>query len=90
MQTFLSDKPELEIILKVYTDSFICGTCDFYSVTSSMEPELNNQCKKCQIDMQHTGPMILLTSLDQVKSAEQMTDGAFQFCQAQLKQANLA
>ena len=79
LQKFLSDKPELEIILKVYTDSFICGICDFYSVTSSLEPEINNQCKKCQIDMQHTGPMILLTSLDQVKSAEQMTDGAFQF-----------
>merc|ERR1719427_622204 len=81
LQSFLSAMPELQIILKVFTDSFICGSCDFHSVTSSLEEELDKQCEKCEIEMHHTGPMILLTSEDQVRSAEQMTkdDGAFPY-----------
>ena len=81
LQSFLSEMPELEVILKVYTDSFICASCDSYKVTTLIEHELNNLCEECKIEMQHTGPMILLTSLEQVKSAEQMTkaDGAFQY-----------
>ena len=81
LKKFLDEMPELEIVLRVYTDSFICGECAAYNVASEVNQKLKNECDECKLEMQHTGPMILLTSVDQIRSAEQMTsdDGAFRF-----------
>ena len=81
LQNFVSDTNELEVILKVYVDSYICASCDEYFTTTTIGEKLNNQCGKCKKNMQHTGPLILLTSHDQIRAAEQMTnpDGAFHF-----------
>ena len=81
LQKIVSDTNELEVILKVYVDSYICASCDEYFTTTTIGEKLNNQCGKCKKNMQHTGPLILLTSHDQIRAAEQMTnpDGAFHF-----------
>jgi hypothetical protein len=90
LQKFVSDTTELEVILKVYVDSYICASCDEYFTTTTIGEKLNNQCGKCKKNMQHTGPNILLTSHDQIRAAEQMTnpDGAFHFSSLYLDHQN--
>ena len=81
LQTFLSEMPELEIVFKVYTDSYICENCDKYFLARNIDDVLATTCNSCQTDLQHTGPIILLTSIDQIRAAEQMTrpDGMFEY-----------
>ena len=81
LQKFVLQMPELELVLRVFTDSYICENCDEYSLATVMDHTLETHCENCQIDKQHTGPIILLTSLDQIRTAQQMTieDGAFKY-----------
>ena len=95
LQKFLSEMPELELVLKVYTDSYICASCDSYTLAETLDESLKTKCEneKCEhvkTEMQHPGPIILLTSSDQIRTAEQMTaqDGAFHYSTLYLDHQN--
>ena len=57
LHKFVSDTTELEVILNVYVDSYICASCDEYFTTTTIGEKLNNQCGKCKKNMQHTGAL---------------------------------
>ena len=69
LEKILIEMPELGIIIKVVTDSYICEICNIEVITSSPSEELDGTCQNCLKSMQHTGPIILLSSQDQIREA---------------------
>lgn len=82
LQKLVEEMPELGIKVKVATDSYICEECDIYTLAENLDEneELSERCS-CGMKMFHTGPQILLTSVDQIKAAHEMTvdDGQFKY-----------
>ena len=69
LEKFLVEMPELGVLLKVVTDSYLCEVCNSHVTIHSQNEEIDEACKQCKKLMQHTGPIILLTSQDQIREA---------------------
>jgi hypothetical protein len=81
LEKLVTEMPELQLVMKVATDSYYCENCNSSKVATSEDQMLTRECSSCSQDMVNTGPIVLLTSVDQIKTAEQMTkeDGAFHY-----------
>ena len=79
LEKFVTEMTDLQMVMKAATDTYYCEHCNDYKVATSEDEKLTRDCFSCQKDMVNTGPIVLLTSVDQIKTAEQMTkeDGAF-------------
>ena len=65
---------KLGVIIRVVIDSFACATCQKISYSSEEDEEMLTEC--CNNAMVNTGPVILVTSKDNLKSAMELsTDG---------------
>ena len=62
---------KLGIIIRVVVDSYVCATCKKISYTTEEDEEIQTEC--CNHGMVNTGPVILVTSKDNLKSADEMS-----------------
>ena len=80
LQNILKDYYEdIGIILEVAIDTFICARCGHIEYSYVNDEEIDTNCKECKIEMEGRGPMIMLTSKEQIKLAWEMTkkDGVY-------------
>ena len=89
LKRFIKDTPELDLILKVAVDSYICEGCNKYRLYFSEDEETDDSCD-CTQTMVNVGPIILVTSKLQVKAAFEMSDknGLFKFSTLYLDNQN--
>ena len=70
---------DIGIILEVAIDTFICARCGHIEYSYVNNEEIKTECENCKQEMESKGPMIMLTSKEQIKLAWEMTkkDGVF-------------
>ena len=68
---------KLGVIIKVVIDSFVCASCRNISYSTTEGEEVVSEC--CDNAMVNTGPVVLVTSTDNLKSAMELSceDGIF-------------
>ena len=81
LRQFLNSTPELGVIIKVVTDSFVCEPCEFTELYYYEDEELLENCQHCGRKMDNKGPIIVITSKSQIKAAYEMSseDGLFKY-----------
>ena len=68
---------KLGIIIKVVVDSYVCASCKQISFSTEDDEEIGTEC--CSYAMVNTGPVILVTSRDNLQSGIELStqDGLF-------------
>lgn len=85
LQNILKDYyDDIGIILEVTIDSLICGKCKGIDFSYLDGEEISTKCKSCKIEMESRGPMVMLSSKEQIKLAWEMSksDGVYSLATA--------
>ena len=61
--------PTLEVIMKVYFETFVCTNCCQMVCSEREDEEIPTYCENCNIFMQEIGPIVLTTSNTQLMTA---------------------
>ena len=84
---------ELGVILEVALDTFVCLGCKRFEYSVLVGQELDSICESCGNEMVGKGPLVVLTSNEQIKNAYDMShvQGVFEkstaFCDHQTSRA---
>ena len=70
-----ADHPSIGIIIEIWLDSFLCVKCLKVNFSSQINEKIETVCENCKVEMQPIGPVLLITSKLQLKTAWLMSEG---------------